>query len=432
MAESEEPAEQSEPPQLVVQQFSMEALHHIMMSNNSQILGMYDEMSVMYGQLDAYKHSGSRLDRSTLLDLYNGGSWSRNFRNKEQAMVKMQQTAFNMCGFIQPAFVLSMLDSSDPDAFNDRQFFICPEEVEYMYSDLKVPMDPTVVRLEDIFRMIKYAHRKMIEYRFDDAAQAAFIRAHDELCTRKISIPDDEDRRGILSKARGQLARMAMIIHSLEQAVEHPMNACCSDESLPTEVQWNATIKEDSVIKAEVITKYIIEQKFALMQPEVQVGIAEMNVYTGRAVLDENPKYLSKFLTFKNATIQASDVSQFRLMPPTPKQSQSKNKYPVEQCKTFMKEVSQAGFGSIEEVQKVTGSGRKVLTFRKRPYDELGNDQLETLKRLRINEDLYSASQTSNTSRSTTSDDSSFLSQASDSDDNVPPITLCTPDSQRH
>ena len=93
--------------QLVVQQFLMEALHYIMMSNNCQILGMYDEMSVMYGQLDAYKHSGSRLDRSTLLDLYNGGSWSRNFRNKEQAMVKMQQTAFNMCGFIQPAFVLS-------------------------------------------------------------------------------------------------------------------------------------------------------------------------------------------------------------------------------------------------------------------------------------------------------------------------------------
>ena len=34
------------------------------------------------------------------------------------------------------------------------------------------------------------------------------------------------------------------------------------------------------------------------MQPELQVGIAEMNIRTGRAVLDENPKYLSKFLTF--------------------------------------------------------------------------------------------------------------------------------------
>lgn len=110
----------------------------------------------MYGQLDAYKHSGSRLDRSTLLDLYNGGSWSRNFRNKEQSMVKMQHTAFNMCGFIQPAFILNMLETCDPEASNDRQFFVCPEEVEYMYADLKVPMDSTVGRLENIFRRIKH------------------------------------------------------------------------------------------------------------------------------------------------------------------------------------------------------------------------------------------------------------------------------------
>ena len=69
-------------------------------------------------------------------------------------MVKMQQVAINIRGFIQPAFVLSTLDSSDPDMFNDQQFFICPEEVEYLYSDLKA-MDLTVVCLEDIFRMIK-------------------------------------------------------------------------------------------------------------------------------------------------------------------------------------------------------------------------------------------------------------------------------------
>ncbi len=73
---SEQDSEASEPPQLVVQQFSMEALHHIMLHNKSQMLGLYDEMTVMYGQLDAYKHSGSTLDRSTLLDLYNGGSWA--------------------------------------------------------------------------------------------------------------------------------------------------------------------------------------------------------------------------------------------------------------------------------------------------------------------------------------------------------------------
>ena len=152
-----------------------------------------------------------------------------------------------MCRFIQPVFVLSMLDISAPDAFNDR--------------------------------------------------------------SHKISIPNDEDCRNILSKARGQLARIAMILHSLEQAVEHPMNESCSsgESSTESEFKWNATIKETSVTKAEVVMKFIIEQKFALMQPEVQV-VSITNILTGSAVLDENPKYLSKFLTFKNAAIQASDL----------------------------------------------------------------------------------------------------------------------------
>ena len=38
--QNEAPFEKSEQPQLVGQLFSMEAQHHIMMSNNSQILGM--------------------------------------------------------------------------------------------------------------------------------------------------------------------------------------------------------------------------------------------------------------------------------------------------------------------------------------------------------------------------------------------------------
>lgn len=79
----------------------------------------------------------------------------------------------------------------------------------------------------------------------------------------------------------------------------------------------------------------------------------------------------------------------------------------------------------MKEVQK-SGSLRKALTFQKRPYSELEYAQLETLKKLRINEESYSASQTST---SAASDDSSFFSVASDSDDAVPPITLNTPDS---
>lgn len=41
----------------------------------------------------------------------------------------------------------------------------------------------------------------------------------------------------------------------------------------------------------------------------------------------------------------ASDVSKYRLMPPS--QTTKKNKYPVESCRSFMREVSNAGFGEL-------------------------------------------------------------------------------------
>ena len=68
----------------------------------------------------------------------------------------------------------------------------------------------------------------MHTYKFDDAAQAIFIEAHDKLCTCKMNIPDDEDRRGILSKAK--LARMAMVVHALEQAIATPLPTSSVDE----------------------------------------------------------------------------------------------------------------------------------------------------------------------------------------------------------
>ena len=41
-----------------------------------------------------------------------------------------------------------------------------------------------------------------------------FIVAYDELCEHKQAIPDDEDRRDVFSKAKGQLARLALILHN--------------------------------------------------------------------------------------------------------------------------------------------------------------------------------------------------------------------------
>ena len=44
-------------------------------------------------------------------------------------------------------------------------------------------------------------------------------------------------------------------------------------------------------------------------------------INTARNILHSNPRYVSIFLTFKNLDIKPRDVSQFRLMPPTPTNS---------------------------------------------------------------------------------------------------------------
>ena len=122
----------SSPPQLIVDQFSFKELHSIMCRNRSQVLGCFDEMSSFYGQLDLYKHS-STVDRKTLLTLNGGGSWARNFKSYTGIMEK---TAFNVTGFIQPAFVYEMLNlKPDSDGLNDRQLFDFPPECELLLDD---------------------------------------------------------------------------------------------------------------------------------------------------------------------------------------------------------------------------------------------------------------------------------------------------------
>ena len=357
----------------------MEALHNVMLANNNQILGVYDEMSIMYGQLDAYKHSGSRLDRSTLLELYNGGSWCRNFKNRDEDATKMHHTAFNMCGFIQPSFVVGMLNTCDPDAFNDRQFFVCPQEVEYKYDQLKVPIDPSIPNLKHLFSRIKEVHKKMVHYTFDENGKQAFIVAHDELCEHKQAIPVDEDRRGVLSKAKGQLARLAMILHSLRIA-------------LANEPVWDTMVTKEDVDHAKVIIDFIIEQKFRLMPPEMKVVSAAS--YMCPNVPDN---YLAKFLGFKSKQIQASDVSQFRLMPPSPLTPGDKNKYPVEKVKQYMGNIATAGFGTIIEESK-SGSKRKSTVFKKHSFDALRESQKQTVKKLKLDESFASSSSLSNAS----------------------------------
>jgi len=204
------------PPQLIVDHFSFEELHSIMCRNQSKVLGCFDEMSSFYGQLDLYKHS-STVDRKTLLTLNGGGSWARNFKSYS---ANMEKTAFNVTGFIQPAFVYEMLNiAPDADGLNDRQLVDFPPEREMLLDELVVPMPLNTPDLQEIFLKIADNHQEMQVYNLEGDAYCAYRETHDKLVEDKLK-STNENAQGILSKARGYCARIAMVIHSLELALE--------------------------------------------------------------------------------------------------------------------------------------------------------------------------------------------------------------------
>lgn len=57
-----------------------------------------------------------------------------------------------------------------------------------------------------------------------------------------------------------------MVIHALETALEMDNNAS------PVSGQWVTRVSEASVKKAKFVLDNLLEQKFALMPPEIQVS----------------------------------------------------------------------------------------------------------------------------------------------------------------
>ena len=360
-----------------------------MASNNGTALGLYDEMSTMYEQLDIYKHAGSRQDRYTLLKLYNGSSWARTFRT---VSARVPRTAFNMSGFIQPALLLDLLHKEDVDGFNDRQLFDCPAEIDPMYDQL-TPLDTTIT-LKEVLDTIKDVHKDKEEiiYTLTEDGMSVFTSFHDDIVLRRQTIPDDENRRGVLSKAKGQLARIALALHALEQAV-HMLHTTTQEE-------WSFTIDAQTVNQAVELMNHFISQKFALL-PDNTISndtygdLGQLTPHQADFVTNNGP-YIRKLILTRHDALTPSLVSQLRLMPPSSNTlTPGKTRYPVLDAKHFLKNVVDVGLGTLhtERVERMTPKGpvqgKASVRLIKRKFCELEPQGVAILKRLKITEEEY-------------------------------------------
>ena len=132
----------------------------------------------------------------------------------------MDPTCLNIIGFIQPAYVVKILSQHDFDGFNDRQLYVCLAERDADYDEI-VPFDPTTnPQIKRVYEIIGNFHKAPGTYKMDGEAHELFENYHDELRRRKLSFKYDENRRRIIAKAIGQMARLCMIVHLLDNASE--------------------------------------------------------------------------------------------------------------------------------------------------------------------------------------------------------------------
>lgn len=397
---SKDNAQDHELPRLMVNHFSFEKLHQVMSNNRNQILGTYDELTQFYNMLDQYK-SNSTMDRKTLLALNGGGQWTRDFKN---GSCTMENTCFNITGFIQPAYVVKMMALDDFDGFNDRQLFICPKERDVDYQEL-TPKDPQIPNLKRVYQTIKDLHTSHRTYTFDPEAQAKFEQYHDELKRRKLAIPDDENRRGIIAKAIGQMARVSMILHVLDFAVQAAFEEGTGQEKDPILKEIPKMIAESTVATAITILNHVIETKFALMPPEeklqdeptskASIAPNEENasqpvdydqMFHADTLMERYDRYVKKILLFKGKVVKASDVSGRHLMPSVTPGDNKTNKYPTVAAESILRSLETLGFG---EVQQKGSKSRESLCFRKRKSSEMSDEAKAKLARLEINEKDY-------------------------------------------
>ena len=102
-------------------------------------------------------------------------------------------------------------------------------------------------------------HQSSVQYNFADGAYEACRKAHDKLVDLKAATTN-EDLQGVYAKSRGYVARVAMIIYALEQAVL--VVGTDNTANIPT---WMAAIDVSAVEAAEAIMHHLNNQKMIMM-----------------------------------------------------------------------------------------------------------------------------------------------------------------------
>ena len=273
---------------------------------------------------------------------------------------------------MQPDVIVNLLHSNDYDGFCDRQLFVCPPEQDVDYDDIIAPPDGTP-DLKDLFYEIDLNHASPNDhYTLSKDAHEEFVSFHDQLNERKRSQNRrDKDRKSILSKAKGQVARLAAVLFVIDQALDLVMHN--------TDVQqpWSFEIPQKFMQQAIHLIDFCIAQKFALGKPAFKPPPAPVS--TDNVQPQQIDDHRVKRLLELPSPITVTHITQHHI------QKRVDNKYRKEEAQALMEDVVQLKLGEIVPAEYQAGKQKREKNILlKRKIDELDEERKDILKRLKV------------------------------------------------
>ena len=251
-----------------------------------------------------------------------------------------------------------------------------------IYADLQTELPHDLPSFKDVFLRVIDLHDSPKTYTFSEEAKESFIEYHDALNERKRSTIDN-DMRGVLSKAKGQSARLATILHVADHCIKTASSQLDNTDRLPSEVG------KDSMERSTVIINHLINVKCILHPPATSGESAASNSTDGIALTEngrnvENDK-IRKILTYSETSVFPSFISRKSWCLPI------NGKYPVQSAIQILKKLEDLGLGCLREINHPHNNKRSKL-FVKRHYDDLSDDARAIVNSISISEEEFNAS----------------------------------------
>ncbi|MDR3424658.1 MAG: DUF3987 domain-containing protein [Alphaproteobacteria bacterium] len=202
-----------QPRKVIVNDITLEALCDALETNHGGILAEFDELSGFFGSMDAYRQNGVSKDRAAWLTAYNGGSLFVDRVGKGKRYIK--NFSVGIIGGIQPDPMRRIASRHGSDDGLLQRFItlsVCPAG---RGADV-APDAATQNAWESLCSELSDTNKFLEHIRLSSEAQMIMDAARKKLHILGQNPAFDRRLQTALQKAEGQLARLTLIFHFVE------------------------------------------------------------------------------------------------------------------------------------------------------------------------------------------------------------------------